>query len=141
MNPKTRIRAESFRPLKNNVFVTHLDSGPSKTRAGILLPDDNMTERGIRQRWGKVWCIGPEVEDITVGDWVLVEHGRWTNEIEIELPDGVVRTWRIDWPAGALMACDVDPRENAPTELPEVKYVQSEHNIVRSVAPAILRHH
>jgi co-chaperonin GroES (HSP10) len=141
MNPKTRIKADIFRPVKDNVFVTHLDSGPHKTPGGILLPDDNMTERGIHQRWGKVWRIGPEVEGITVGDWVLVEHGRWTNEIEMELTEGVIRTWRIDWPAGVLLACDTDPRENATTELPQVNYIQSELDLVRSVAPAILRHH
>jgi hypothetical protein len=81
------------------------------------------------------------VEGITVGDWVLVEHGRWTNEIEMELTEGVIRTWRIDWPAGVLLACDTDPRENATTELPQVNYIQSELDLVRSVAPAILRHH
>jgi len=139
MNPKNRIKADAFRPLKDNVFVTDLDRGPHQTVGGILIPDDNMSERGVRPRWGRVWCIGPDVTGIAVGEWVFVEHGRWTNEIEFELPEGVVRTWRIEWPKAVLLASDVDPREHRTTTLPDVKYVQSEHNLVRSKAPIITR--
>lgn len=139
MTPKTRIQAESFRPINDNVFVTELDSGPHKTRGGILIPDDNMSERGVRPRWGRVWAIGPDVQDISPGEWVYVEHARWTTAIEIELPDGVVRVWKIDWPDAVLMASDVDPSENAVTVLPDVQYVQSTENNVRSKAPAIIR--
>lgn len=140
MNPKNRIMADAFHPLRDNVFVTDLDSGPQKTAAGILLPDDNMTNRGTRPRWACVYCVGPDVVDVKPGDWVFVEHARWTNEIEMELPSGVVRMWRIDWPKAVMLVSDTDPRENHPTELPNVQYLQSEHNIVRSKAPAIIRH-
>lgn len=141
MTPKTRIKADAFRPLRDNVFVTDLDSGPHKTAGGILLPDDNMTERGVHPRWGRVYCVGPEVTEIKAGDWVFVEHARWTNAIELELPDGVVRMWRVDWPNAVLLATDVDPREHQTTSLPEVQYPQSQHDLVRSKAPAILRFH
>lgn len=114
MSLKSRVVVGEFRPLKNNVFVTDLESGPQMTRGGIIVPDDNMKDRGIRSRWAKVFAIGPEVEGVQVGDWVLVEHGRWTPGIDMEFPDGTVRVWRIDWPDAVLMASEDDPR-NATT--------------------------
>jgi co-chaperonin GroES (HSP10) len=107
-----RIIAESFRPTKDNVFVSDLDHGMQVTRAGIIIPDDDMAERGIRPRWGKVWRIGPEVTEITPGEWVLIEHGRWTTGIEMELATETVRVWRIEWPKAVLAASDTDPREH-----------------------------
>lgn len=138
MTPKYKIKADAFRPIKDNVFVTDLDSGPHKTAGGILLPDDDMTERGIRSRWGRVWAVGPEVEDIQPGEWVLVEHARWTYGIDLELKDETVRVWKIDWPDAVLMASDTDPRENAATAMPEaVDRPKSDEHRIRSKAPAI----
>lgn len=117
MTPKTRIKATGFRPLKDHVFVTDLDSGPHRTAAGILIPDDNMTERGVRPRWARVWCVGPDVSEIAPGEWVLVEHARWTTAIELELPEHTVRMWRIEWPKAVLLAADRDPREYRTTSL------------------------
>jgi co-chaperonin GroES (HSP10) len=141
MTPKTRIKADGFRPINDNVFVTELDSGPHRTAGGILLPDDNMTERGMRSRWGRVWRIGPDVTEIKPGEWVLIEHGRWTTAIEMELPTGTVRVWRIDWPNAVMIASDRDPREHQPTMLPKVHYPQSDRNLVRSKAPFVHRFH
>jgi co-chaperonin GroES (HSP10) len=106
-----RIKAESFTPLKNNVFVTALDSGERRSAGGIIIPDDNMKERGIRPRWGMIYAVGPDVDDLQPGDWVYVEHGRWTNGIDFDLPDGVVRVWRVDYPKAVLLASDIDPRD------------------------------
>jgi len=139
MNPKNRIIADGFRPLKNNVFVTDLDRGPHQTAGGIFIPDDNMSERGVHARWGRVWCVGPDVKEIEAGEWVYVEHARWTNEIELELPTGVVRMWRVDWPNAVLLASDSDPREHTVINLPEVVHPQSDRHLVRSPAPAIHR--
>lgn len=106
-----RVIADAFRPLKNHVFVSNLDHGMRKTIHGIILPDDNMKESGIRARWGQVFAIGPEVDDLAVGDWVLVEHARWTNGIDLALPDGTERVWQIEYPKSVLLASDVDPRQ------------------------------
>lgn len=113
-----RIKAEKFTPIKKAVFVTDLDRGPHRTAGGILLPDDDMTERGIRPRWGRVWAVGPEVDDLVPGDWVYVEHGRWTLGIDFELPDGTVRVWRVEYPESVLIAADHDPREFQTTAMP-----------------------
>jgi|TARA_B110000977_G_scaffold177854_1_gene234810 co-chaperonin GroES (HSP10) len=48
------------------------------TKSGIILLDDNATTRGIHPRWAEVIAVGNEQEDIQVGQWVLVAHGRWS---------------------------------------------------------------
>ena len=39
---------------------------------------------------GKVWAIGPDQHDVKVGEWILIEHGRWTRKYEIEQEDGTI---------------------------------------------------
>ena len=136
---KNRIYAESFRPIKKNVFVSDLDSGPHISSGGIIIPDDNGIDRGIHPRWGRVWAIGPDVTDLEVGEWVLMEHGRWTLSIDLDLAEGLVRVWKIDWPEHVLVAASEDPRAYKVTSLKEVQHPQSSHHIIRSKAPIIKR--
>jgi Chaperonin 10 Kd subunit len=105
------IIANALRPLKKNVFVSDLDHGPRVTPRGIIIPDDNMKNRGIRPRWGCVFAVGPEVDDLAPGDWIFVEHGRWTEGIDLDLPEGMVRIWRVEYPKSVLMASNRDPRD------------------------------
>jgi co-chaperonin GroES (HSP10) len=65
-----------------------MDFGMQKTKSGILITSDDGKASGIKPRWGKVWAVGPEQQDVKVGDWVCVEHGRWTRTIELEQDDG-----------------------------------------------------
>lgn len=136
---KNRIKADSFRPIKENVFVSDLDTGPHITAGGIIRPDDNMTATGVRPRWGRIWAIGPEVEGVQVGEWVFIEHARWTNSIDIELPSGLVRIWKVDWPGSVLLASPNDPREKQLSAMPPVQNLTSDEDHVRSVAPGIIR--
>ena len=69
-------------PLTDKVLVSDMDFGIERTKSGLYIPSDNGKRQGIHPRWGKVWAIGPEQQDVQVGDWVLVEHGRWTRTIE-----------------------------------------------------------
>ncbi len=135
---KNRIVADGFRPIRNNVFVTDLDSGPHQTQGGIIIPDDNLSARGIHPRWARVWSIGPDVEDIQVGEWLFVEHARWTNAIDFEFPAGTVRVWRIDWPEAVLLASTIDPRLDQ-ASMKEVRYPQSTRHLIRSPAPYIIK--
>jgi len=105
----TRIKANGFRPYKGMVFVTDMDKGDKVTKGGLIILDDNMTNRGIRARWARVWAIGSGVEDIEVGQWVLVEHGRWSNRITIEMEGESVDVWRIEYPESALVVSDEQP--------------------------------
>ena len=64
-------------PLRDNILASDLEFG-IQVQNGIIIPDDNMTERGIKPRWCKVHAVGPDVEDLVPGDWILADHGRWS---------------------------------------------------------------
>ncbi len=104
---------KDFTPLADNILVTELEQGMQKSRGGIILTDDNFKDHGIRPRWAKVWKIGPDIDYIAPGEWVLLEHGRWTLRIPLEFEDGEkVDVWKID-PAAILL---VSNSEEAPSE-------------------------
>lgn len=76
-------------PINNRVLVSDMAFGDQKTKGGIIIRDDDGTSRGIYPRWGKVYAKGPENTDpYEVGDWILVEHGRWTRGINLKQPNG-----------------------------------------------------
>ena len=72
------INGQQVKLLRNAVLASAIEAG-MQTKKGLIIPDDNVRERGIRPRWCKVYKIGPEVTDIEEGDWILVEHGRWSH--------------------------------------------------------------
>jgi hypothetical protein len=43
-----------------------------------------------------VWAVGPLQTKIKPGDWILLEHGRWTRTWEIEHEDGVIEVRGAD---------------------------------------------
>lgn len=103
--PTPAVKTSTFTPLRDNIFCTDLEGRIQKTKGGIIIPDDNMKAHGIKARWCRVWRIGPEVKSVKPGQWVFVEHGRWTNRIELQFPEGQVDTWKID-PAAILLVSD-----------------------------------
>ena len=95
-----------LRALKGKVFVTDIEVG-MKMLNGIIIPDDNGNDRGIRPRWAKVVAVGEGV-DLTPGQWVLVEHGRWTWGVEVAT-DGVKKKLHAVDPNGLLAVSDECP--------------------------------
>jgi co-chaperonin GroES (HSP10) len=71
-------------PIRDNVLVVDMEFGEQKTSGGIILRSDDGKSEGVKPRWGRVWAIGPEQKDVKVGEWILVEHGRWTRGITVE---------------------------------------------------------
>ena len=72
-------------PIRDHVIVEEMNFGEQKTKAGLIILSNDGIDRGIRPRWGRVYAKGHEnIDDYDVGDWVLVEHGRWTRGVEIE---------------------------------------------------------
>ena len=67
-----------------------MEFGMEVTKSGIVLHSDNGKAHGVRPRWGRVWAVGPAQTEIKVGDWLLIEHGRWTRTFEIEEEDGTI---------------------------------------------------
>ena len=72
-----------IKPLRDSVIVVDMDFNDRKLASGILLLGDDGKTDGIRPRWARVYAIGPEQQDVSVGQWVLVEHGRWSRGLKI----------------------------------------------------------
>jgi hypothetical protein len=81
------------------------------TTSGIILPNDNGKSTGIRPRWGQVYAVGPEQQDITVGKWICIEHGRWTRGIDVEDESGKITLRRVD-PKDIMMISDEKPNDD-----------------------------
>jgi co-chaperonin GroES (HSP10) len=72
-------------PIKKSVIVSDMYFGEQKTRGGLILRDDDGTTRGIYPRWARIHAKGPENDEpYQIGDWVLIEHGRWTRSVIID---------------------------------------------------------
>tara|TARA_B100000497_G_scaffold114150_1_gene136512 strand:- start:40 stop:447 length:408 start_codon:yes stop_codon:yes gene_type:complete len=75
-------------PIGDRVLVTDMFFGEQKLKSGLIIRDDNGSTRGIYPRWGKVQSKGPENnEEYNVGDWILIEHGRWTRAVNVDNGD------------------------------------------------------
>lgn len=70
--------SHSIRAIHDHVLVTDMEFGDVTTTSGIILQSDNGKSHGVHPRWGKVYAVGPKQTDVKIGQWVLVEHGRWT---------------------------------------------------------------
>jgi len=67
------------RAIGNRVLVTDMYFGEQTTKSGLVISNDDGKTRGIYPRWCKVYSKGPRNTDpYNIGDWILVEHGRWT---------------------------------------------------------------
>jgi hypothetical protein len=90
-----------IRPLHKDVLAADMYFGEQQTYSGIILIDDDKTDRGIHPRWAKVYAVGPENTDLQPGYWILVEHGRWSrgidlSEIDPNIPRNETIVRRID---------------------------------------------
>ena len=97
-------------PLNDSVIVEDMEFSGRQLQSGIILLNDNGTTAGIRPRWGKVYAIGPTQEDVHLGQWICVAHGRWTRGIEIEDSAGKHTLRRVD-PKDILMISDEKPSD------------------------------
>tara|TARA_Y100001970_G_scaffold90489_2_gene114121 strand:- start:15013 stop:15414 length:402 start_codon:yes stop_codon:yes gene_type:complete len=75
-------------PIKDHVLVSDMEFAHLVTEGGIIIPGDEGTSRGIHPRWGKVYSVGPDQTDIKKGEWVLVDHGRWTRGVTLVTDEG-----------------------------------------------------
>jgi co-chaperonin GroES (HSP10) len=85
------------RAFGNNVLVTDMHFGEQVTKSGIIIADDNGSTRGIYPRWARVYDKGPDNKDeFTVGDWILIPHGRWTRSVKVETKTGEVEIRKVE---------------------------------------------
>jgi co-chaperonin GroES (HSP10) len=98
-------------PVGKRVLVSNMYFGEQKTKSGLIIRDDDGTTRGIYPRWGQVHSIGPDNNDgLNIGDWVLIEHGRWTRSVKIDEGNGEIELRMIDEDA-ILGVSDTKPDE------------------------------
>jgi len=95
-------------PLRNNIIVTDMTFEGRQLSSGIVLLGDDGKTDGIRPRWARVYATGPEQRDIRVGQWVLVEHGRWSRGLKI-LKEGQELTIRRADPEAIIFVADEKP--------------------------------
>jgi co-chaperonin GroES (HSP10) len=97
-------------PLPDHILVVNMQKGETVTRGGIILTDDNGKNSGIRARWAQVYKVGTNIDWVSPGEWILVEHGRWTYGINVERPGEAEEIYlqRVDVDA-VLMAADEQP--------------------------------
>ena len=73
-----------LKPLRDNVLVTDMNFEEQTTASGIIIQSDDGKSHGVKSRWARVWAIGPEQQDVKVGEWIYIDHGRWTRGVKVE---------------------------------------------------------
>jgi co-chaperonin GroES (HSP10) len=98
-------------PLKKRVLVSNMHFGETKSKGGIILIDDDGSQSGIHPRWAKVYAIGKEQDDVTIGEWVLVAHGRWSRALKVK-KDGEELEVRMIDENDILLVSEDEPEQN-----------------------------
>jgi co-chaperonin GroES (HSP10) len=103
-----KINRHQLQPIKDAVIVSDMVFDERLSTGGIVLLNDNGKSSGIRPRWGRVYAVGPDQSGVRVGEWVCIEHGRWTRGLEVEDEAGKHTLRRVD-PKDILMSADELP--------------------------------
>ena len=101
-------KIKGLRALNDHVLVSEMQFGERQLSSGLFLLNDDGKSDGIRPRWAKIYAVGPNQTDVTVGQWILVAHGRWTRANEVEIEGVNMKLRRID-PEDMLMVSDEEP--------------------------------
>ena len=98
-------------PLKKRVLVSKMHFGETKSKGGIILIDDDGSEGGIHPRWAEVYAIGKDQEDVKVGQWVMVSHGRWSRALKVKKDNVELEVRMID-EDDILLVSEKEPEQN-----------------------------
>ncbi len=98
------------RAIRNDVIISNMDFGEIKTASGIVIGSDDGKAHGVKPRWAQVYKVGPEQTDIKVGQWIYIEHGRWTRKIKIHDGEGEHEIQKVDV-NGILIVADEKPND------------------------------
>lgn len=89
-------KVQTLSALGDSVIVCEMSFDEMKTQSGIIIKSDDGKTHGVKPRWGKVYKVGPLQKDVKEGEWILVEHGRWTRGMEIEDGESVKTIRKVD---------------------------------------------
>jgi co-chaperonin GroES (HSP10) len=98
-------------PLGDNVLVRDMNFDGRKLSSGIVLLGDDAKTEGIRPRWCRVYAVGPAQTDVRPGQWIMVEHGRWSRGLEVEIDNEEFTLRRVD-PKCIMFVSDVEPSQD-----------------------------
>lgn len=84
----SKVNINKIKPILDHVMIVDMNFESRTSAGGILLNSDNGKNEGIKPRWGRVYAIGPDQQDVKVGEWILVDHGRWTRGFTFEDDNG-----------------------------------------------------
>jgi co-chaperonin GroES (HSP10) len=108
---KFKHKIERLKPLHDNVLVRDMNFDGRKLSSGIVLLGDDAKTEGIRPRWCRVYAVGPEQTDVKPGQWIMVEHGRWSRGLEVEIGGEEFTLRRVD-PKCIMFVSDVEPDQD-----------------------------
>jgi len=104
-------RQMQVRPLPKDILVYNMDMGEQKTSSGIIIQSDDGKAHGVKPRWAQVYKIGDKCElDVRVGQWILIEHGRWTRKIKIDDGESIKEVQKVEV-ASVLAVTDQRPND------------------------------
>jgi hypothetical protein len=103
--------SKKIKALHDKVLVTNIESGGRITSGGIIIPDDDGKERGIRPRWAEIYAVGEDVSDLEPGQWILISHGRWSRGVDVETAEGKITLRQVDYPDAVLLVSDTNPSQ------------------------------
>jgi co-chaperonin GroES (HSP10) len=96
-------RQMKVRPLPSDILVCDMDMGEQVTASGIVIQSDDGKAHGVKPRWAKVYKVGERCDvDVNPGQWILIEHGRWTRKIKIDDGESVKEVQKVE--VSAIMA-------------------------------------
>jgi len=98
-------------PLKKRVLVSDMHFGETRSKGGIILVDDDGSQSGIHPRWAKVYAVGNQQDDVKVGEWILVSHGRWSRAFKVK-KEGVELEVRMIDENDILLVSETEPEQN-----------------------------
>jgi hypothetical protein len=104
-------QVDGVRALHDHVLIRDMNFGARKLASGIFLLNDDGKTEGIRPRWARVYAVGPDQKDVAVGQWVFIEHGRWSRGMEVEINDEIFTLRKAD-PKCIIFVSDDEPTED-----------------------------
>lgn len=102
---KNIVTFDKLIPLKDTILVHGMDFNERISRGGLIIPDDDMKSSGIRPRWAQVYAIGPNIDYLKVGQYILISHGRWSRGTAIVDAGGEKTIRKVD-PNDVLLVSD-----------------------------------
>ena len=90
-------------PLSDVILVYGMDHGAQTLASGIIIPDDNGKNSGIRPRTCIIYSVGDNIDYLKPEEKILVSHGRWSRGFRIKEKDGTIKVIRRVDPKDILL--------------------------------------